>query len=116
MSLLDFCLNVSAIFSKGVKFGNVLCKVIVKLGKLNLGNSVYTALEASFLASKLFCMIVSRERNVYVELITDLVACNLLLKAGNEGAGAELKGVVLTLAALKSNTVDFVTARTLTVA
>ena len=105
MSLFNFCLNVCLIFSKCIKFGNVLSKIVVKLGELNLGDSVDLYLEGSILACEILSVILGGEGNVNVKFLVDALANDLLLKSGNEGTGAELKSVISALAALKCNAV-----------
>ena len=105
MSLLDFSLNVSSVFSKCIKFRNVLCEIIVKLRKLDLVDLVKLALEGSSLACELLCVILLGEGNVYVELLIDGLANDLILKAGNEVTRADLEGLLFCCAACKSNAV-----------
>ena len=106
VSLLDFCPYVGAIFSKGIKFRNVFCKLIVSSGQLGLLNTVQLYLEYGSLASQVLCVIVSREGNVNVKFITDGVANNLILKAGDKLAGAKLQIKLFGLAAVKRYTVN----------
>ena len=106
MSLQDLCLNISTVFSEGIEFGNVLSEIVIQRGQLDLGDALEANLEGSSLAGQLCSMVLLGEGNVYVELLTDLVTGDLLLKAGDEGAGAKLQVVVLALAAFKSDTVN----------
>ena len=106
MSLFDFCLKICLVFIKCIEFGNVLSKLVVKLGKFNLCKSVKLYLEYGCLARKVFSMVFCGESNVYVKLFINGVANDLLFKAGNELAGAKLKSIVFTLATFKSNTVN----------
>ena len=63
-------------------------------------------LEGNFLAGKLGGMIVFREGDVDVFLLAGAHADDLLLKTGDEGAGAENQLVVFTLPALESNSIQ----------
>ena len=74
VSLLNLCLDVSLIFIKGVKFGNILCKLVVKLGKLIELDLVQLALEDCGLACKLLCMVIFREGYIDIELVADVLA------------------------------------------
>ena len=103
MSLFDFCLNVSLVFSKGVKFRNVLCEIVVKLGKLYLVKSVKLDLEYYGLACKLFCVVLFGEGNVNVKFLTDIVTDNFFLKAGDKLTRTKFKREVFTLSALKGS-------------
>ena len=62
-------------------------------------------LKDSSLASQLSSLILLGEGDVHVELLTGGVANDLILEAGDEGAAAQGQVVVLSLAALKSDTV-----------
>ena len=62
-------------------------------------------LEGSILACEILSVILGGECNVNVKFLVDALANDLLLKSGNEGAGAELKSVISALAALKCNAV-----------
>ena len=79
-----FSLNVGLIFIKRVKFRNVLCKFVVKSGKLLELNSVKLALEHCSLACKLLCVIFGGEGNVNVKLVADILTYDLFLKSGDE--------------------------------
>ena len=63
-------------------------------------------LEGGVLAGQLLSLVLLGELDVDVELLAGLVADDLLLEAGDEGAGAQHQRVVLSLAALESNTVN----------
>ena len=63
-------------------------------------------LEGSVLAGQLAGVVFLGEFNVDVELVARLMADDLLLKAGDEGAAAERQRVVLRLAALERGAVD----------
>ena len=62
-------------------------------------------LEDSSLTSQLSSLILLGEGDVHVELLTGGVANDLILEAGDERAAAQGQVVVLSLAALKSDTV-----------
>ena len=106
MSLFKFSLDVCLIFIKCIEFGNVLSEIVVKLGKLDLVNRVELYLEYCCLSCKLSCVILGGEGNVYIELVANVLAHNLLLKAGNELTGAKEKGLLLSCAAVKKNAVN----------
>ena len=63
-------------------------------------------LEGSVLAGQLLSLVLLGELDVDVELLAGLVANDLLLEAGDEGAGAQHQRVVLSLAALESDAVN----------
>ena len=62
-------------------------------------------MDHSSLASQFGSLILGGEGDVHVELLTGGVANDLILEAGDEGAAAQGQVVVLSLAALKSDTV-----------
>ena len=66
---------------------------------------MYGALEGSFLASQLLCMVLLGEGYNNVLLLASLQADQLIFKARDEGAGAQLQVVAFALAALESNAV-----------
>ena len=74
------------------------------------GSSLYLTscsliLKTAGLASQLGSLILLGERDVDVKLLAGGVADDLILKAGDEAAAAQGQAVVLSLAALESNTV-----------
>ena len=95
-------------FSVGqrVKFGNVLCKLVVQLGLDGLLDLVDLALEGRGLAGQLLGVVVLGERDLDGLLVAGLRADELILEAGDERAGAEVEVVLLRLAALKRLAVD----------
>ena len=106
MSLFNFSLDVCLIFIECIEFGNILSEIVVKLGKLDLVDGVELYLEYCSLASELFGMILGGECNAYVELVADVLANDLLLKAGDKLTGAKEKGLLFSCAAVKENTVN----------
>ena len=62
-------------------------------------------LEGGILAGQLLGLILGGELHLNVELVAGLVADDLILKAGDEGAGTEHQRIVLRLAAFKGHAV-----------
>ena len=106
MTLQDLGLDVGAVLGEGVELGDVLGEVVIQLGQLDVGDGLQGDLEGSGLTGQLSGVVLLGEGDVHVELLTDLVADDLILEAGDEGAGAQLQVVVLALAALESDAVD----------
>ena len=59
-------------------------------------------LKYSFLTRKVFGAVILGEGYIYIKLIADILADNLILKAGDKLTGAECKRMTLSLAAVKS--------------
>ena len=57
------------------------------------------------LACEVFLAVICGEGHVDIKLISDVLADNLILKAGNEAAGAESEIIFLSFAAFESDTV-----------
>ena len=104
-SLLQLGLDVSLVLVEGIELADVLNELVVNLRQLLALQFVQLALEYSRLASEVLSLIVLRECNVYVELVADVLANNLILKSGDKGTGTELQRELLTLAALESNAI-----------
>ena len=90
---------------ESVVLADVLGKVVVQLGQLLVLDLMQLDLEGGVLAGQLLSLVLLGELDVDVELLAGLVADDLLLKAGDEGAGAQHQRVVLGLAALESDAV-----------
>ncbi len=101
MPFLNFCHNVVSVFSKSIEFGYVLGKFVVKGGELGFCYRPELALEYRGLSGKLLRMIILRECDVDLELVTDAVPDYLILKSGDKGVRAECERTVLGLSALK---------------
>ena len=91
---------------EGVVLADVLGEVVVQLRQLLVLNFVQLDLEGGVLAGQFLSLVFLGELDVDVELVASLVADNLLLEAGDEGAAAQDQSVVLSLAALESLAVD----------
>ena len=93
-------------FVEGVVLADVLGKVVIQLRQLLVLDLMQLDLEGGVLAGQFLSLVLLGELDVDVELLAGLVADDLLLKAGDEGAGAQHQRVVLSLAALESNAVN----------
>ena len=93
------------VFVKGIKFADVLGKLVVQLGKLGHLDLVDLDLEHGGLTCQLFRVVLLREGDVHIEFLADLMTDHALLEAGDELVGTELQGVFLRLAALEGNAV-----------
>ena len=91
---------------EGVILADVLGKVVVQRGQFLVLHVVQLDLEGSVLAGQLLSLVLLGELDVDVELLAGLVADDLLLEAGDEGAGAQHQRVVLGLAALESDAIN----------
>ncbi len=72
------------VLSKCIKLRYIFSEVIVKLRKLFCFDLLYIALEYSFFASQLFCLILLRECNLNFYVITGLSTDKLLLESRDE--------------------------------
>ena len=103
--LLQLLAQVGLILLQGVELGHVLGELIVQLGKLREGDGVELDLEDHGFAGQIFHIGLG-EGDVQILFLADLHAGHLLLKAGNEGVGAQLQLVTLGLAAVKALAVE----------
>lgn len=100
-----FGLNVGLVFIQRVEFGNVLDKFVVHLRQLGALDLVQHNLEHRFLAGQLLGAVILGEGDGYVERLAGLVPDELLLKARDEAARAELERELFALAALEGDAV-----------
>ena len=91
---------------QGVVLADVLGEIVIQFGQLLVLDLVQLDLEGGVLASQLLSLVLLGELDVDVELLAGLVADDLLLETGDEGAGAQHQRVVLGLAALESDAVN----------
>lgn len=76
---------------ESVVLADVLGKVVVQLGQLLVLDLMQLDLEGGVLAGQLLSLVLLGELDVDVELLAGLVADDLLLEAGDEGAGASTR-------------------------
>ena len=100
-ALCDLLLELVAILGDGILLGYILDEIIVYLGELLGLDLMELDLENSVLALEVLRLILLGELDVDIELVAGVVADDLLLKAGDEVAGAELEVIFLRLAALE---------------
>ena len=91
---------------QSVVLADVLGEIVIQFGQLLVLDLVQLDLEGGVLASQLLSLVLLGELDVDVKLLTGLVANDLLLEAGDEGAAAQHQRVVLSLAAVESNAID----------
>ena len=101
-SLLQVGADISLQLIQSLEGACLLGKLIIQ-GRQNLSlDALDSALEHCWLALQLLSVILLREGYVYILLLANLGADQLILKARNEAVGADLQRVVLALAAGKS--------------
>ena len=105
-SLLQLDAHISLVLVHGLELGVVLDKLVIGLGKLGSLDGVELALEYCGLAGQFFGVILLGEGDIYVKLVVDGMSDDLILKTGDEIAGAQLELIAFGLAALKSDIVD----------
>ena len=103
--LLDFVFNVLLKLCYCITVSCILCKFVIKFGKLNSFDLVKLDLEDNGSACKFGSVVFSREGYIDVEFVTNVVTNNLFFEAGNELAGAKLEFKAFALAAFKCNAV-----------
>ena len=91
---------------EGVVLADVLGEIIVQLGQLLVLDLMQLDLEGGVLAGQLLSLILLGELDIDIKLLASLVADNLLLEAGDEGAAAQHQRVVLSLAAVEGNAIN----------
>ena len=101
----QFLLDILFVLSKGLKLGNFACELVICFRKLFYSDCIYFAFEYGFFSCKALLMIVLRESNGNVFLLTDLGANQLILKARDEASGTDGQSIVLSFSALERNTV-----------
>ena len=94
-------LNVLLVLVQGVKLADVLGELVVHSGQLLGLDFMELNLKHGGLALELLGVVVLGEGDVHVELVAHAVAHHLVLKAGDELAGAQGQLVVVGLAAAK---------------
>ncbi len=104
-ALLQLLGQISLQFLQRVKFGNVLRELIVHNGGNGSLDLVNRDLEHHRRAVQILHAVILREGDADLLCFAGAHAHDLLLKAGDKGAGAQLQGIVLRLAALKGNAV-----------
>ena len=103
--LCQVLLNVFLVLSKCIKLRYILSEVIVKLRKLFCFDLLNIALEYSFFASQLFCLILLRECNLNFYVITCVSTNKLLLESRDEGVGTKCQRIVCSFTALECLTI-----------
>ena len=88
-------------FIYSIKLRSILNEFIVQFRQFFLRNAVDMALENSFLACIIFHLIIFRELYSYIEIFVNLVTCNLVFKARDELAAAQLELIIFALAAFE---------------
>ena len=86
--------------SQSLKLRHILSELIVHRGELGLLDLLDLDLEHHSLAGQIGHIILG-EGNIQILLIAGLQTDDLILEAGDEGAGADLQAVILALAALE---------------
>ena len=103
-ALLELLAQVLLQVRQGLELGHVLGELVVHHGGLLLLDLMQLHVEDHALTGQL-CVVVLGEGDVDVALVAGLHADELLLKAGDEGPGAQLQAVALGLAALEGHAV-----------
>ena len=98
----DLLFELISVFRYGILLGNILDEIVVDLGQLFLLDLMELDLELSVLALEVLRLIVLGELYIDGEFLIGAVTDDLLLKAGDKVAGAQLEVVVLRLAAFES--------------
>src|SRR5699024_7863007 len=91
---------------EGVILADIHREIVVESGQLLVLDLMKLDLEGGVLAGQFGSLILLRELDIDIKLLTGAVADDLLLKARDKGAAAKHEVVVLGLAALKCNAID----------
>ena len=94
-------LNVFFVLSKCIKLRYIFSKVIIKLRKLFSFNFLNIALEYSFFTSEFFSLILLRECNLNLFVITCLSTNKLLLESRDKCVGTKCQRVICSFTALE---------------
>ena len=90
---------------QSIELGNVFCEVVIKCRKLFCFDFVDGAFKYCCFSSKLFCLIILWESNVYFLLLFQSCANELLFESRNEGMGAKGQRIIFSSAAVERNAV-----------
>ena len=99
-ALLELLAQVLLEVSQGLKLRHILSELVVRLRDLGLLDLLDLHVEHHSLAGQILHIVLG-EGDVQILLIAHAQANELILKAGHEGAGADLQAVIGALAALE---------------
>ncbi len=103
--LLQLAADVCLQLFQGLKFGDVLGKLVVDLGHFLLLHLMEDNVEHSILSGQFLRLVVFREGDLNVPLLPGTHAADLILKAGDQAAAAQLQTVLVRLSALEGHSV-----------